>query len=272
MKSDRHLFLYHAGCWDGFCAAWVHHCHPLPADWPPISYIPVQYGEDPPYVKGAIVTIADFCYPRPVLGTMIADAAKLIVLDHHPTAMECDGMKGVTITIGKSGARLMCEALGMTPHWLVDYTEDRDLWRHALPHSREVNAALRSYPLDFETWDYLAKMEPGNLIDFGAAILRSEEALVRQHVTKAVTTVIAGHAVRMVNATVLMSEIGHALAQDHPFGATYLINAKGQAVVSLRSREEGLDVSKIARQFGGGGHQHAAGFAIDYPGGILKIP
>lgn len=37
--------------------------------------------------------------------------------------------------------------------WLVDYTEDRDLWRHKLPDSEEINAALRSYPLDFELWD-----------------------------------------------------------------------------------------------------------------------
>lgn len=31
---------------------------------------------------------------------------------------------------------------------------------------------------------------------------------------------------------------------------------------SLRSREGGVDVSEIAKQFGGGGHKHAAGFRL----------
>jgi nanoRNase/pAp phosphatase (c-di-AMP/oligoRNAs hydrolase) len=29
---------------------------------------------------------------------------------------------------------------------------------------------------------------------------------------------------------------------------------------SLRSRDDGPDVSEIAKRFGGGGHEHAAGF------------
>ncbi|HQI19687.1 MAG TPA: RDD family protein, partial [Leptospiraceae bacterium] len=31
--------------------------------------------------------------------------------------------------------------------WLVDYTEDRDLWRWSLPRSREITTGLRSHPL-----------------------------------------------------------------------------------------------------------------------------
>lgn len=36
----------------------------------------------------------------------------------------------------------------------------------------------------------------------------------------------------------------------------------GQRSYSLRSAKDGIDVSKIAAMFGGGGHYHAAGFAI----------
>jgi hypothetical protein len=35
-------------------------------------------------------------------------------------------------------------------------------------------------------------------------------------------------------------------------------------VFSLRSSANGLDVSEIARSFGGGGHRHAAGFRLSF--------
>jgi uncharacterized protein len=49
------------------------------------------------------------------------------------------------------------------------------------------------------------------------------------------------------------------MAQGHPFAACFWIDGKEMAF-SLRSAPDGLDVSEIAKRFGGGGHQHAAGF------------
>jgi len=39
-------------------------------------------------------------------------------------------------------------------------------------------------------------------------------------------------------------------------------------VFSLRSTDEGMDVSEIAKQYGGGGHAHASGFRLA-PGATL---
>ena len=50
-----------------------------------------------------------------------------------------------------------------------------------------------------------------------------------------------------------------ALIRELPNGATAA--RKG----SLRSRPDGVDVSEIARGFGGGGHRRAAGFSTDLP-------
>ena len=33
---------------------------------------------------------------------------------------------------------------------------------------------------------------------------------------------------------------------------------------SLRSTDDGLDVSEIAKQYGGGGHRNASGFTVGY--------
>jgi len=46
------------------------------------------------------------------------------------------------------------------------------------------------------------------------------------------------------------------------FGATYYQDSNMQIHFSLRSIGD-YDVSKIAKQFGGGGHRNAAGYVID---------
>jgi nanoRNase/pAp phosphatase (c-di-AMP/oligoRNAs hydrolase) len=50
------------------------------------------------------------------------------------------------------------------------------------------------------------------------------------------------------------------MSEGEPFAATYYDSPRGR-VFSLRSQEGGEDVSKIAVLYGGGGHQHAAGFS-----------
>lgn len=65
---------------------------------------------------------------------------------------------------------------------------------------------------------------------------------------------------------ILASDCLHALYTDHcpnaPFVASFY-PTNSRLNFSLRSRSpDGADVSAIAKQFGGGGHKHAAGFSI----------
>lgn len=290
VKTTKPLVIYHAGCWDGFCAAWV--ARRALGD---IDAVPAHYGQPPPDVTGRDVYILDFCYKRPVMRAILGAAHAVVVLDHHKTAeAELDGIvdefvqrpdliqtdlganpKGqelprVWFDMEKSGGRLAWEHfaylggwLGMAAPWLVDYTEDRDLWRHALPNSEEVNAALRSYPLDFELWTREfagAAPPPLSLVREGAAIRRAERAIVEMHVRNKRFTEINGHRVPFVNATVLFSEIAGELAKGEAFGACYFDRQDGKRQWSLRSDPDGIDVSVIALAHGGGGHPHAAGY------------
>jgi nanoRNase/pAp phosphatase (c-di-AMP/oligoRNAs hydrolase) len=78
---------------------------------------------------------------------------------------------------------------------------------------------------------------------------------------------IAGHTVPACNVPPpWASDAGHLLAQGHPFAACFWIDGE-QLAVSLRSAPDGLDVSEIAKAFGGGGgHPHAAGFKVPWTG------
>jgi uncharacterized protein len=257
------LVIYHAGCWDGFCAAWVAR-KALGA----IESVPAHYSTEPPDVTERDVYIVDFCYPSAVLRRMVDAANSLVVLDHHKTAQAELEASAVSheFDISKSGARLTWEwffGSGAISPWLVDYTEDRDLWRHALGGTQEINAALRSYPLDFDQWDRFAARPASDFIAEGAAIRRQERQIVETHLRHAREIELAGHRVMAVNATVLFSEIAGELAKGKPFGACYFDRFDGKRQWSLRSDDHGVDVSVIAKSFGGGGHARAAGFEAE---------
>lgn len=284
------LVIYHAGCADGFCAAWV-----LRMLHPAAEFVAARYGDPPPDVAGKRVVIADFSYKRPVMQAVYDACASLVVLDHHATAeQELAGFGGPKATVvfdmGKSGARLAWEHVWDTlyshrsasvfidrymtdpndrdhPPWLVRYTEDRDLWRWSLRESRAINAALRSYPFDFAKWDDLSHISPLALVPEGLAILRTDRQVIDQHVRRARPTVVGGYTVPAVNATVLFSEIAGELAERGPFGACWFDRGDGARQWSLRSRAGGIDVSQVARSLGGGGHPQAAGFEEPIPEG-----
>lgn len=287
------IVLYHGNCWDGFCAAWLFH-----RVWPDGDFIPVQHGQEPPEIandKNRPLFIVDFSYSRDVmfrLGAMRPGG--LTVLDHHKTAMAAlDGLDielashncgscDITFDMEKSGGRLAWEWIwdnhyGKTysglwcpdqhrtfdrshAPWLVDYTEDRDLWRWALPSSKAITTGLRSYPLEFTLWDEFASRSETEFITDGLAILRSEATVIDTHVRHAREIEMGGYKILAVNATVLFSDIAGKLAEGRPFGAAYFDRGDGKRQWSLRSTDGGVDVSEIAKANGGGGHRNAAGF------------
>jgi len=260
------LVIYHGpDCWDGFCAAWLMHKFGFDDD---ADYHPAQYDEPPPDVAGRVVYVLDFSYPRPVLERMKEESLGMVVLDHHKTAQaDLADLSYCIFDMTRSGAELTWARLswinqGHMPDrpWLVDYTADRDLWRWALPDSKEVNAALRSYPLDFAVWDHLDEdRTPESMKQDGTAILRAEEVTIQTHLARAREVEFDGYRVLSVNATSLFSEIAGRLAEDRPFGVVWFERGSVRQY-SLRSREGGIDVSEIAKAHGGGGHFHAAGF------------
>ena len=157
---------------------------------------------------------------------------------------------------------------------LFKHIQDRDLWRFKLPKTRQIQANLFSYPYDFAIWDQIVKCwdTPADLEMFiaeGAGIERKHFKDIAELL--AVTTqrmMIGGHIVPVANLPYTMSsDAGHQLAQGEAFAACYWDTPDGR-VFSLRSSEQGLDVSEIAKLYGGGGHRHAAGFKLT-PGQTL---
>lgn len=254
--SPPTLILYHAECADGFGAAWA-----IWRRYPGAEYRPVKHGEAPPAnLAGHHIVMVDFSYNRATLEAMAKDAASLVVLDHHITAEQAlADLPYAYFDLNKSGAVLGWEWAHDEPApWLLRYIQDKDLWHWALPNSREISAALASYPFDFELW---TRFEQRELEREGRAILRYENELVTKLASHATLVEFEGATVPSVQSAVLTSQIGERLSADHPFCLIWH-DRNGRRYFSMRSREDGTDVGAIAASFGGGGHTHAAGFSV----------
>lgn len=261
--------IYHNNCTDGFCAAWLFY-----QVYPDAEFIPANHGDSPPNVDGKDVVIVDFSYPRDVLLEMKEKANSLLVLDHHKTAKaNCEGLDFCIFDMKESGASLAFAHLRdkfeepevHLYEQLVLYVKDRDLWNWELDYSKEVSAAINSYPKNFDAWDDLAFTSLSDLIQDGAAIQRYRKQLIDSNIKNAAIKNICGYKVWCAPCFGdIISEVGEELAKRGAFGATFYDRASdSKRVFSLRSIGD-FDVSEIAKQYGGGGHKNAAGFEINY--------
>ena len=147
---------------------------------------------------------------------------------------------------------------------LIHHIQDRDLWRFALVGTREISAALFSYPYDFQTWSEMLEGACSRLKLEGEAIERKHFKDIAELLKGGTREmVIGGIKVPVANLPyIYSSDAGHILSQHiETFAACYWDSAEAR-VFSLRSAENGMDVSTIARKYGGGGHAHAAGFSM----------
>ncbi len=250
------VVLYHADCLDGFGAAWA-----IWKKYPGARYLPVEHGLSPPSgLDNDHVVMVDFSYPREIIERLAESTASLRILDHHVTAQAAlAGLPYAYFDMKKSGAVLAWEWAHPEPApWLLQYIQDKDLWEWRLPKSREINAALDSYPFDFQVWDGLSQ---DTLEIEGRAILRREDVLIAKIVKESVLVGFEGETVPAVYSPVMTSQIGERLCRDYPFCIIWH-QRNGRRYFSLRSKPGAADVSAIAVRHGGGGHVNAAGFSV----------
>lgn len=287
------LCIYHGNCADGFTAAWV-----VRKAYLEVDFHAGVYQNPPPDVTGRDVLIVDFSYKRPVLEEMAKTANTITILDHHKTAEEdlsifCQqnypqrqhemempfaefrnhaNYQGIlpiraTFDMNRSGAGIVWDHFFQTQPrpTMLNHIEDRDLWKFALRKTREIQASVFSYPYDFKAWDFLMSADPVQLAVEGEAIERKHFKDIRELVGVVTRRMnIAGHNVPVANLPyTLTSDAGHLLAKGEAFAGCYWDTPDGR-VFSLRSTDDGLDVSEIAKQYGGGGHKNASGFRLTY--------
>lgn len=260
------LCIYHGNCADGFSGAWV----VRRALGDATDFHAGVYQMPPPDVAGRDVVLVDFSYKRPIMEKIIAEASSVLVLDHHKTAAEdLLGLLGaeVVFDMERAGSKIAWDYYfpNEAPPPVLLHVEDRDLWRFALPKTREIQANIFSYPYEFPVWDRLMASDPAVLAIEGEAIERKHFKDIAELLDVVQRRMnIGGYNVPIANLPyTLVSDAAHKMAQGEPFAGCYWDTPKGR-IFGLRSTDTGIDVSEIAKKYGGGGHRNAAGFTVPF--------
>ena len=299
----RHHILYHDHCADGFLSyvlarfamesAGIRpeaiHGHPCTYGKPILTVKP----ED--LEKGDSVLMVDFSAPVEVMDAFAAAAGEGMfqVLDHHAGVPDEARARPYFEFSARAGCfmtyfRLARTAIRAGVPSVVELIEWRDLggaWQEPDHQWSEqahcVHAGLmRLLPRTYKAWlemvIYESKLE--KLMAQGAELRRRDARVVWSAAAFPTWVEIGGHVVPAVDglALTLVSDACQALLNEFPlapFAASWFVDAEGRdVVVSLRSRKGEMDVSEIARVYGGNGHACAAGFRTEKALKVVEPP
>ncbi len=271
--------IYHANCTDGFTAAWV-----VSQRYPNAVLHAAAYGQPVPIIpKDAVVYIVDFSYDLHELVALAQVCKSVHVLDHHISAVRKlkdkvaeshdvfqlpDNLE-LYLDIERSGARLAWDYFFPREDELPDlvrYVEDRDLWKFKYEdNTRNYVRALMARPFSIDAYTEVHETKTQKILDEGEVLTTSDERHIEWHLQEATRMVtFEGVKTPLVNAPkYLVSEITHRLVKEHPIVLAYHDSPDGRVFrVTTDSERSGFDASRIAEQYGGGGHTDAAGFIV----------
>ena len=153
----KQLCIYHAGCPDGFGAAWA-----TRRAWESQGEFIARGHDDrldPRIAEGALVAFVDIAPSTAELEALADAAAHVIILDHHVTNQERiladselmealrDRGHEIHFDMKRSGAMMAWDHFMPNEEAppLLQYVQDQDLWNWQLPESQAVNSAIGSY-------------------------------------------------------------------------------------------------------------------------------
>lgn len=297
----KHLVVYHQDCPDGFGAAYMiralkYHIADAQDREDMVRMVGMMHGDEPPDTEGYdTVTLVDFAnVPLDWLAGLVDKHYSVVILDHHATAREhlyvplsrgdvftCDETWTdnlyeqpflFVLDQERSGiglAAAYCDAHGLSSYSILSwwpFIQDYDLWRFELEDTRAIYAAVTSHPYRTESWNNLAKSTIAELHAEGTAILRFRQQIIDTVTRKPFHLALTGAPGQIPCASapyVVGSDVAHVLAtqSEHQIGA-YAIHHGNEVQIGLRSLENGPDVARIAEEYQGGGHVHAAGLRL----------
>lgn len=214
-------------------------------------------------------------YSLPLEGMQrLADGRKLVWIDHHKTSLARLGEAMNEVPGERSLEEAACVLTWRTffaedpiPQ-AVSLIGDRDIWRMAHPETRAFSEGLFQEEINPATdrlWKPLLDGDAGfvrQLIERGQVLYKARLKSIEDIVSRyGFETMFDGHRTLAVNHRgngdmgEYIRQVGYELAYCY---VEVVRDQRLQTMVTLYSDQ--IDVSEIARKFGGGGHRGAAGF------------
>lgn len=271
---------YHGADLDGHCSGAI-----VRAAYPQCEMYPINYGDPFPWADlhhREKVFMVDFCL-QPFQPDMLRlrKESNLIWIDHHKSAIESwlaaspDGL-GLKINGMRSleNSQAGCELIwnflsGDKPVPLVvKYLSLYDIWQHNDdPKILGLQHGLRQYdtdPKNQKLWQSLFS-DPfyvAEIIKEGQSILKYVISENKKYAkVAAFKTELNGYKCIAINKMLTNSQLFDSVWDNSKYEVMIAFGFfKNEWGVSLYSDREDIDVSEIAKKYGGGGHKGAAGF------------
>lgn len=289
LNLDR-VVISHAKCNDGMGVnAVIRYDNILKRNTWDIEYIMLDYSkfnfeELIPKLKNKLVYVGDFSFNEEQLKRIMSVANMAVIVDHHLAAFNSPiaDYDNVHIDMAYSGAYLAWDFFfkgqnNPTPY-VIKLIEDRDLWNFF-------------YGKDATALDLALKREGEDIIfnnltvfdkDDGAVDLKKalnfyvkevdyNDIKYLEKAKEARPYVIYNQDFYGLNLTSGVSEILNKVSLEFNLPSfSFSENEDGTFQIALRNAKDDIDVCRIAKIFGGGGHKQASGSKINYVNLDLK--
>ncbi|RDY14246.1 hypothetical protein CR513_00706, partial [Mucuna pruriens] len=251
-----HAILYHYPCPDGAFAALAAHLYfKATSLFPPLFFPNTVYkplsAEDLPLNEIGDLYLLDFVGPNGFVQEISTKVPRVIVLDHHKSALESLGNEASlgenvvkVVDMERSGATIAFDYFReklLSPDTVVKnpsvldefervkqlfrYIEDGDLWRWRLQNSKGFSSGLKDLNIEFDArknpslFDQLLSLDLDSIINKGMSSISNKQKLIDDCLSKSYEIALGngafGHCLA-VNAdfalSQLRSELGHQLA------------------------------------------------------------
>lgn len=263
---------------DGKCAgAIVHKFYKVDRDYTKemgeeCEFLRINYKDEFPFddIKpGETIVIVDFSLQKEgEFQKLLAITENVIWIDHHKTAIEKHGdlnVRGIRRD-GTAGCELTWEFfypnIAVPP--VVKLLGDYDVW--AFKYGEDTNklqTGIRLYKTSPTSEEWLRwldpKYYPAKELENGQISLKYRDNYYAELVKSwSFFTEFEGHKVIACNAGSVSSQLFDSVSEDYDIMMPFVFDGK-QWTVSLYTKKD-IDVSEIAKKYGGGGHKKAAGF------------
>ncbi len=263
------ICLYHSKDLDGKCSGAI-----IKDRYPECEIMGIDYGDRMPEIKkDEHVCMVDFSLQPWELMQELADTCHLVWIDHRVTAIGDYKAHGLDAAVYAEVGKAACEQTWDYLHPCLQVPDivralgRYDVWDHADPNTMPIQYGMRMRDTDPSDpiWQRVFSNDVAlklDLIRQGNTIITYQERHNAEYVRQcAFETQLMGHRCIAANAMLSNSQLFDSIWDPDKHDVMIAFGwREGEWHVGVYTTKDDVDVSGIAKYFGGGGHAQAAGF------------
>lgn len=157
---------------------------------------------------------------------------------------------------------------------VIRFIDDNDVWLHEIDETKyfciafQMEQDIAPYKKIWDDLIYGSEIHVYKYVNDGKLLWKYQESINMKNLSNAFEYELLGHKCLCLNSCYGNSRIFGEKYNEYPmvckFGYDGKIHMWRYTFYSSEHRDDAVDVSTVAKEFGGGGHEHAAGCILPY--------